>query len=220
MYGWRKHKMQQIKKIKQALEVVGGLSAPSKMPCSSYSISAKRCNTGSKLAKIEGTVCHNCYALKGNYVRYAKTIDTAHERRYQALSNPQWVEAMSFIINKQAMQYFRWHDSGDIQSFQHLLNIVSVADNCPNTQFWIPTKEFNLVKQYLDTFGSFPNNLIVRVSATKRDSNPPKFQFTSTVHLANSAMGTECPSYKQGGKCLDCRNCWDKSIPNVSYKYH
>jgi hypothetical protein len=211
---------QLIKTIKQAMEIIGGLSAPSKMPCSSYSISAKRCNTGSKLAKIEGTVCHNCYALKGNYVRYAKTIDTAHERRYQALSDPQWIEAMSFIINKQAMQYFRWHDSGDIQSFQHLLNIVSVADNCPNTQFWIPTKESNLVKQYLDTFGSFPNNLIVRVSATKRDSNPPKFQFTSTVHLANSAIGTECPSYKQNGKCLDCRNCWDKSIPNVSYKYH
>ena len=38
--------------------------------------------------------------------------------------------------------------------------------------------------------------------------------------LANSAIGTECPSYKQGGKCLDCRQCWDKSIPNVSYKYH
>ena len=90
---------QLIKTIKQAMEIIGGLSAPSKMPCSSYSISAKRCNTGSKLAKIEGTVCHNCYALKGNYVRYAKTIDTAHERRYQALSNPQWIEAMSFIIN-------------------------------------------------------------------------------------------------------------------------
>ena len=65
--------MQQIKTIKQALDIVGGLSAPSKMPCSSYSISATRCVTGSKLAKIEGTVCHNCYALKGNYIRYAKT---------------------------------------------------------------------------------------------------------------------------------------------------
>ena len=212
--------MQQIKTIKQALDIIGGLSAPSKMPCPSYSISAKRCITGSKLAKIEGTVCHNCYALKGNYVRYAKTIDTAHERRYQALSNPQWIEAISFIINKQKLEYFRWHDSGDIQSFQHLLNIVSVADNCPNTQFWIPTKESNLVKQYLDNFGDFPSNLIVRVSATKRDSKPPKFQFTSTVHLANSAIGTECPSYKQAGKCLDCRNCWNKSISNISYKYH
>lgn len=211
---------QLIKTIKQALDIIGGLSAPSKMPCPSYSISAKRCNTGSKLAKIEGTVCHNCYALKGNYIRYAKTIDIAHERRYQALSNPQWIEAMSFIINKQQLEYFRWHDSGDLQSFQHLLNIVSVADNCPNTQFWIPTKESNLVKQYLDTFGEFPSNLIVRVSATKRDSNPPKFQHTSTVHLANNATGTECPSFKQAGKCLDCRNCWDKSIPNVSYKYH
>jgi hypothetical protein len=27
-------------------------------------------------------------------------------------------------------------------------------------------------------------------------------------------------SYKQGGKCLSCRACWDKSVSVVSYPYH
>jgi hypothetical protein len=31
---------------------------------------AWECKTGSKLAKIPGTVCHGCYAMKGNYTRF------------------------------------------------------------------------------------------------------------------------------------------------------
>ena len=42
------------------------LSKPSKMPGHAYSVSAKECGIGGKLAKQKGTVCHDCYALKGN----------------------------------------------------------------------------------------------------------------------------------------------------------
>ena len=45
----------------------GGLGYPSKMPGTSYGISAHDCITGAKLAKVQGSVCHGCYALKGNY---------------------------------------------------------------------------------------------------------------------------------------------------------
>ena len=43
------------------------LSHPSKMPCPAISLDAQACKTGSKLAEIKGTVCHDCYALKGFY---------------------------------------------------------------------------------------------------------------------------------------------------------
>ena len=46
--------------IKDAEKAVGNLSRPSKMPSYAWSISAKRCNTGSKLAKVKGSVCYNC----------------------------------------------------------------------------------------------------------------------------------------------------------------
>ena len=54
--------------VSEARAAVGGLSQTSKMPCKSWGISAKECKTGGKLAKVEGTVCHGCYALKGAYV--------------------------------------------------------------------------------------------------------------------------------------------------------
>ena len=38
--------------ITTALEIVGGLSSPSKMPCHGYSIPAQKCMTGSKLRNV------------------------------------------------------------------------------------------------------------------------------------------------------------------------
>ena len=52
---------------KEAWTLVGGLSKPSKMPGWSIGLPAKECKTGGKLQKVEGSVCYNCYALKGDY---------------------------------------------------------------------------------------------------------------------------------------------------------
>ena len=47
-------------KIKQLEKEIGTLSNPSKMPAFAWGISAKKCITGSKLAKIKGTICNKC----------------------------------------------------------------------------------------------------------------------------------------------------------------
>jgi len=212
--------MKQFKTIKEALEFVGGLSSPSKMPSYAYGLSAKKCITGAKLAKIEGSICNDCYALKGMYGEWNKNVSNAHMRRHEAISRPEWVSAMVFIITQKKMTYFRWHDSGDIQSFQHLLNIVSIAEACPSVKFWIPTREKKFINAYLEMFEEFPENLIVRVSATMMDTEAGEYLHTSTVHKDKDALGLECKAPAQGGKCLECRACWDKSVKNVSYKQH
>ena len=51
-------------------EIVGGLSRPSKMPCYSWGIPAQSCITGGKLAAIQGSICQQCYALKGHFRRH------------------------------------------------------------------------------------------------------------------------------------------------------
>ena len=43
------------------------LSKTSKMPSKSFSKSAVACKVGAKLAKIEGSVCFDCNALRGFY---------------------------------------------------------------------------------------------------------------------------------------------------------
>jgi Gene product 88 len=202
--------------LKRAKSIAGTLGSPSKMPGLSYGISAKNCITGAKLAKIEGTVCHGCYALKANYSY--PSVQKAHETRGNSLNNPLWVQAMVTQITASKTDYFRWHDAGDLQSFQHLLNIVSVAEQCPSVMFWLPTKEKKFISQYNDTFGAFPCNLIVRVSGAMVDGTRPDFEHTSTV--VTNADNATCRAFENKNKCGDCRKCWDKSVDNVSYLKH
>jgi hypothetical protein len=147
-------------------------------------------------------------------------VHKAHQKRYEAMQSPDWIGAMVFLINKKGMDYFRWHNSGDLQSFQHLLNLVTIAEACPNTSFWLPTREKKYVNQYQKAFGDFPANLTVRVSATMIDDGAGDYPNTSTVHQDKKAIGFECKAPKQEGKCGKCRACWDKSVANVSYKKH
>ena len=211
--------MQAIKTLKLAKSIAGSLGKPSKMPGLSYGISAHKCNVGAKLALIEGSVCHGCYALKANYAY--PSVTKAHETRLASLDHPQWAEAMTFQIDKSKTQWFRWHDAGDLQSFQHLLNIVKIAEALPLVKFWIPTREKKIVHQFTDTFGAFPANLCVRVSATMIDGDTPVgFANTSTVHETKKAKGTTCEAYKNSNKCGDCRKCWNTGEANISYKKH
>ena len=199
--------------VKKAKQLTGSLTRTSKMPGLSYSISAWRCKTGAKLRKIKGSVCAGCYALKGNYTRYP-AIRAAQNLRMQKLKNKKWIEAMATQIKRQ--KFFRWHDAGDIQSVEHLNKIFAVCELTPDTQHWIPTREAQFLKD-IDP-ATVPKNLIIRMSSHMVDQGPVKFwPWTSTV---TSKGGATCPAPKQGGKCLDCRACWNRDTSNVSYGKH
>ena len=199
---------------KETNQITGGLSKPSKMPGRSYNIPAARCKTGAKLAKIPGTVCHGCYALKGRY-RF-RNVQDALERRYQAaMTNSQWVFGMVYLIQSSKENVFRWHDSGDIQSKEHLKRIFQVCELTPEVRHWLPTREAGILST-IDA-QSVPDNLIIRLSATKVDGPAPKsWPWTSTVVTAQAS----CPAPQQGNQCKDCRACWDKGVQNISYGKH
>jgi hypothetical protein len=208
------------RRMTQALarSIAGSLGKPAKMPGSTWGISATACKVGGKLAKVEGSVCFDCYALKGCY-RYS-TVKNAHAQRAAGLNSVSFADAMIAQIKRKREKYFRWHDSGDLQHLQHLLDIVRVAEALPDFQFWLPTREKGIVLEYLRAFGDFPPNLCVRVSAAMVDGAPPEgFPNTSTVH-SDKVQGFKCKAPAQDGKCRDCRACWDRSVKNVSYKKH
>jgi hypothetical protein len=203
----------------RAESITGSLGKPSKMPGLAYGISAKKCNVGGKLALIPGSVCADCYAMRDNYSY--PSVQAAHEKRFSGLSSVSWADSMVFLIRRSGETYFRWHDAGDLQSFQHLLDIVRIAESLPSVAFWLPTKEKGLVYRYREVFGDFPPNLCVRLSGAMIDGNPPAYDGnTSTVHKAHAPIGSECEAYTRGGKCGECRDCWNRDIKNVSYPKH
>jgi len=207
---------------------IGGLSSPSKMPCESWSIPAEFCHRGGQLARIPGTVCFGCYAF-GNFYAMPDTI-IAMLRRFERISAPLWIEAFVKILENQ--DYFRWFDSGDIQSIAMFEAIVEIARRCPNCYFWVPSKEYTggpmgggIIGEYIAKHGrdSIPANLVIRLSAFRVDQRPPEAiasrlgLVTSTVH---SGPEFSCPASRQNNFCLDCRNCWKSEIPNIGYHKH
>ena len=123
-------------------------------------------------------------------------------------------------VQSQKKNYFRWFDSGDIQSVFMALNIIEVCKQTPNIKHWIPTKELKMWKQALK-IESLPKNIVLRASAPMIDQKPVKgFNNTSTVHKNKKAFGLECIAYKQEGKCLECKACYNPKVKNVSYPLH
>jgi hypothetical protein len=240
---------------KATLDSVGGLSHPSKMPSASYSIPAQSCVTGSKLASIPGTVCSDCYALKGFYVM--PNVRAALERRLailrDALADPAkgdaWVSSMVSLLDAAHAltaariakgkapakgkdgRYFRWHDAGDLQGVAHLRLICRVAELTPSVTHWLPTREAGTVRSFLESGGSIPANLTVRLSVPRVNGAVPPVYLKlramsaqiafSQVHDGELPAGAQsCVAYQQGGECRDCRACWAPTVESVSYPIH
>lgn len=209
--------------VKEAKEFGNISKRNTKMPGTSYAIDAFACKTGSKLAKIEGTPCHKCYARKLQKLR--PSVDQGYKAnlsKWKMSDKTQWIAAMVLQIDRYCKDKFhRWFDSGDLQSLEMLENIVDVCLMTPSVNHWLPTQERGIVKQYLDTHGSFPSNLVVRVSASKIDPiEAPSFPHSSTVFKHATPIGKECKARHNGNQCGSCRACWSSDVPVVSYPQH
>ena len=215
--------------IQEAKGIAHTLSSPSKMPGKGYGLSAHDCNVGRRLAKIKGSVCHGCYALRGAYTW--DSAKQAHEKRTKSLREPKWVAAMSKLVARQ--EYFRWHDSGDLQGVWHLEKIVQVAKNCPDTKFWLPTKEYKVVADWLKANPEgFPKNLFVKLSLYMNDvykkargilskhcSWTGSHTATTNVPEDFNVCKVSNPEIKKAScDTYNCRKCWTNE--NVSYYVH
>jgi hypothetical protein len=130
----------------------------------------------------------------------------------------EWVDYMAELLTlkyknlDKSRLYHRWFDSGDLQSFSHLMKIFEVCELTPHINYWLATREYQFIKDIKEK--DVPKNLCLRVSAIKVDSPPPK------LHKDKKPIGRECPAYKQDGECGSCRACWSRKVKQVSYKEH
>jgi hypothetical protein len=193
------------------------LSQTTKMPCKSISLSAKLCNTGSKLAKISGTVCSECYALRGFY--NMPSVKKSMDKRLSFMSGNDFVSTMITLLRNE--KHFRWFDSGDIQNEimgHHIIDVVEQTQWC---EHWIPTKEYKWWRNILLT-RILPRNACLRASTPMDNTKPiPNWNQTSTTFTSKDSpayTGVECKAHlNKKYKCEECRDCWDNNITNIAY---
>lgn len=168
------------------------------------------------MSKNPKSICSKCYAQKNMYT--FPIVKAALERRFQSLSDPKWVEAMVTAIKHTKDDYFRWHDSGDLQSIDHLTKICEIANQLPNVQFWLPTKEIGMVKDFMKAGGKIPNNLCIRVSGYFMDKVMTVAGFP-TANSTTDKSKVNCHAQQTDNKCGTCRKCWDKT-QNIMHLVH
>lgn len=242
--------------IREALKITGTIGSTTKMPGTTYGLPAWACQLGSKLRLIAGSVCSDCYAMKGFYMR--GTVERSQERRLKAIEHPRWADAMVMQLDRLHSKmirvdlgevgvrlqrkggsryrdilsgWHRWHDSGDLQSVEHLMKICEIAARLPWVRFWLPTQERAILREYVDRNGYVPENLTIRVSLAMVDetkSSSPSWPTTSSVYtesayryeLSPGAEAHICPAPQQGHACVECRACWSRDVKHVAYAKH
>ena len=216
--------------------IFGKLSTTGKMPGPSFNLPASACPTGSRLREVPGSPCSTCYAAdsfkwlkqsaKNTGTRYklnnfaGKDVRRANALRLHRLRDRLWVPAMVYAMlhgeGGFGVGWMRWMSSGDVQSLNHLKNILLVAQYTPETSHWLPTMERKWVQQV-----SPPSNLVIRVSGARIDGVIPNgIDFTSTISTAlhPSHGGFRCPAAtNQEYACGTCRACWEPEVTHIEY---
>ena len=204
--------------VSTAKRLTGGLSRTSKMPCPSWSTPPSMCKTGALYSTYKNSVCSSCYAKKGRSA-YPRT-GRARENRLAkwklmdaANHNTKWVLAMVTLIHKH--KHFRWFDAGDLYSERMLIDIFAICRATPGTQHWLPTLERAFVlhnKQHI------PDNLCIRFSSPIIDQASSSYTFP--ISKVSTQGDVNCPATSIRSTCEDCRKCWDKNEPIITYRKH
>ena len=225
---------------KKATEIIGTLGHSSKMgnDVNNFGISVQNCGIGSKLHKCKGSVCENCYAYDGNY-NYP-SVQKSHAKRLENLEvqdRETWVHGMVFLIDRSGKKFFRWLDSGDFNKsakangIEFLIRIVEVAKLTPKVKHWIPSKEYPIIKEYLEQYGSFPENVVVRISDYMVDKNKFKpnanYKISTVIskvenyNLIKTNNSVLCHATIDGShKCGECKKCCSKKYDQIVYLAH
>lgn len=205
------------------------LTQTSKMPCKSLSLPRlTTCPTGSKIAKDQTSVCAACYAAKGMYLW--PDVSRCQQERFELTKTDAFVPAMVTALTRQKKPYFRWHDSGDIYSYEYLLKILEIVKQTPQIFHRIPTREVPFIKRLLSE-QDLPQNLCVQISANYLDTEPAcvpagcqgSMVVTDLSKVPAGALICKATTAEKSEdkKCGDCRACWHLDQASlIAYKKH
>lgn len=197
------------------------LSKTSKLGTKSWSLQALDTCPGARKENGElVAACSGCYATAGTY-------HFPDVKKVRADNKEDWKRAdfvSDFIAALKKQTHFRWFDSGDMYSVKLAEKMLEIMVATPNTKHWLPTRMYKF-KKFADILAKMQAlpNVMVRYSSDEIDGTYTKGLHGSTI-LPNAEYADSntfvCSAPSQGGKCLDCRACYNKDIPVIGYLAH
>lgn len=168
-----------------------------------------------------------CYARKLERLR--PNVAAAYRHNLEVLQmspDTYWREVEGAVMMN---RYFRFHVSGDIPDMEYLKMMCQVASRQTHCQILCFTKRYELVNNYIDTYGPLPSNLQMLFSAwPELDMDNPhelpeahvRFSRAGSTYTTAGEHAIECE-----GNCTECAltfgGCWSlKKGEQVVFNEH
>ena len=202
------------------------ISKTSKMKVNGKTVKSFSLPAGSSCPGSKGAeVCGSCYAKSGFY--HIPVVKNVREHNKEVYKQEDFVSKMIKIIGSD--KYFRFFDSGDIETPLLAAKLYDICKACPNTQFWIPTRSdmVSSIQPGVSALASLPN-VALRLSANNIGLSKPERAGVSSYVIPVSdipragSLGIHvCPATTPGTlqkSCDTCTACYTDA--KVAYVIH
>ena len=203
-----------------------------------HEISAK----GAKLTNMKGSCqgccdgCESfCYAIHGAQQHHNSVLPSVIKNLMLYRHDPVRFENEldSELSNwKSDEKIFRWHASGEIESYDYLEMMMRIAEKHPEVKFYSYTKRFKMIEKYLDNHGDFPSNFVWNLSVWENNlvesgfnmnyiDKVQRFEWKDNISVEDYNHSIHCMSVEHTGKtsgklgrlnhnmnCRKCGLCW------------
>lgn len=181
-------------------------------------------NGNSKMGSIPsislpaGLTCRSdCECIKKCYARRLERMRPSVRAAYQSNldllnrdSNTYWREVEASIMMS---RFFRFHVSGDIPDIVYLTHIVEIAQKNPHCNILCFTKKYDIVNEWILTYGELPTNLHLVMSVWRglECQNPYNLP-EAHVRYRDGTTTARADAKECGGNCTECActddGCW------------
>ena len=111
-----------------------------------FNLPAYKNQDGKTVCPFADSCVQYCYAQKGNYKRFAKSINPGMEYRYKLSKTIAFVPLLIEAIKTLKADYIRIHDSGDFYSPKYVAKWMQIAEALPGVNFYAYTKSHDFFR--------------------------------------------------------------------------
>ena len=201
---------------------------------------------GTLLCNIHGTCSkyckhcsEDCYAIRSAIYHSNSCIPSWVRNTIILRNNPEKIrEAIKDYCNKNVVRYFRFHSSGELESYMQLLMYVAICKDNPDVTFYLYTKAFDILQTWFNDLeeggGSIPENFVINLSEWHGNLDEIKnkkyfkdcniFAYDDGDCSPSIEALPHCPAvnskgFETGITCAQCRRCMKKGNITAVYAH-
>lgn len=165
-----------------------------------------------------------CYAMKA--YRMYPSVRKAWDENTELATNKKDIffkMLLEYFIDYKK-PYFRIHQAGDFTDIQYMATWFAMGYIAKNTRFMGFTKQFDILTEYVNTYGTavIPKNVKLYLSAWTGSVPPenlrkhfPVAWLAENEEDAKNYQGYICP-----GSCENCKYCYEEGTKDVIFIKH